>query len=128
MIDIQTGSFSIYKGEHGVSVARGTPRWFKGEQIIELCPSWGLIRDVQKKKITEEEYTVIYYRDYLCGLDAQKYIERLNGKILLCWEKPGDFCHRRIIAEWIERETGIVVPEYVSKKPSKKNEEQLFLL
>ena len=31
--------------------------------------------------------------------------------ILLCWEPPGAFCHRRLVAEWLERSLGIVVPE-----------------
>ena len=37
--------------------------------------------------------------------------------ILLCHEVPGQeinkkhFCHRRIIADWIELETGILIPE-----------------
>jgi hypothetical protein len=31
---------------------------------------------------------------------------------LLCYEKPGDLCHRRIVAEWLEEGNSILVPEY----------------
>lgn len=44
----------------------------------------------------------------------QKFGEEI---ILLCHEVPGldinkeHFCHRRLLADWIELETGIVIPE-----------------
>lgn len=36
---------------------------------------------------------------------------------LLCWERlagPGEYCHRRTLAGFLEREAGIVVPELTS--------------
>jgi len=35
----------------------------------------------------------------------------LEGKVLLCWELPGQFCHRRLVAEWLEKNLLIEVPE-----------------
>lgn len=32
--------------------------------------------------------------------------------VLLCYEEPGAFCHRRFVAEWLEKHLDIVVPEY----------------
>ena len=32
--------------------------------------------------------------------------------ILLCYEKSGDFCHRHIVADWIESELKKRVEEY----------------
>ena len=37
-----------------------------------------------------------------------------NGKkplVLLCWCSPGEFCHRRIWADWYLEKTGQEVPE-----------------
>jgi hypothetical protein len=35
--------------------------------------------------------------------------------VCLCWERPTDsFCHRWTLAHFIERETGIVVPELLA--------------
>ena len=35
--------------------------------------------------------------------------------VLLCWEKPGGtsaaFCHRRLVAQWLQAELGVIVPE-----------------
>ena len=47
------------------------------------------------------------------SIEVLKEIASLFGEdaSLLCYEKPGDFCHRRIVAEWLEKGTGVVVPE-----------------
>jgi uncharacterized protein (DUF488 family) len=29
--------------------------------------------------------------------------QALEGKVLLCYEKSGDFCHRHLVAEWLRR-------------------------
>jgi hypothetical protein len=47
-IDIRTSYFAVYKESNGISVARGMPKWFKGDQIIKLCPY------VQLEKINQE--------------------------------------------------------------------------
>ena len=56
-----------------------------------------------------------YYADFLSALNARKVVRDLLrislDPILLCWERPGEFCHRRLVAEWIESETGLFVPE-----------------
>jgi hypothetical protein len=36
---------------------------------------------------------------------------------MLCWEAPGEFCHRRLVAEWLEGELGIQVPEWKLEQP-----------
>ena len=34
-----------------------------------------------------------------------------DNAVMLCYEKPGDFCHRHLIADWITKNTGITVEE-----------------
>ncbi len=59
------------------------------------------------------------YRKQLDRLNARSIygdIARLSkGRdvILLCFEKPGDACHRHIVAEWMESELGIEVNEFL---------------
>ena len=41
--------------------------------------------------------------------------------VIMCWEKPGGtsaaFCHRRLVAQWLQAELGVIVPEgHVSNK------------
>ena len=105
-----TASFPKYNANKGISIARGTPSWFIGKRYSPLAPPWGLIKGYKNGTVSEEEYTKIYNK-LLAGLDPHEVYLRLQDRVLLCWEKPGDFCHRRLVADWIQRETGNEVPE-----------------
>jgi hypothetical protein len=35
-----------------------------------------------------------------------------NDLALLCYEKPGETCHRRAVAEWLQQAISISMPEY----------------
>lgn len=56
-----------------------------------------------------------YYKQVLSKLDANTVYVELNefGKnvVLLCFEPNNEFCHRQLVATWLERELGITVPE-----------------
>jgi hypothetical protein len=49
----------------------------------------------------------------LAGLDPQAVYDLLGeNAVLLCWEAPGEGCHRRIVAEWLEAALVTEVPEF----------------
>ena len=77
------------------------------------------------KRITTEEYTKAYIN--LLDerqLSAEKIIELFpDGTIFLCYEDPYDFCHRRVLAEWLEEQTGDVVPEWKNEVELKEEEQ-----
>jgi hypothetical protein len=53
------------------------------------------------------------FAELLAQLDPAEIYQTLGeNAVLLCWEKPGDACHRRLVAEWIEQHLGVEVPEY----------------
>ena len=53
-----------------------------------------------------------YYDEILNMLNPRKVFDEIGeNSILLCYEKSGKFCHRRLVADWIEKELGIEVPE-----------------
>jgi hypothetical protein len=108
---MKTSYFAKYKEDNGVSIAVGTPRWFNGEQEKSLFPTWDLVNGIHDGSMNREEYEV-KYRQILNKLDANEIYEKYKDSVLLCWEKIGEFCHRRIVAEWIYEETGNVVEEY----------------
>jgi Protein of unknown function, DUF488 len=97
-----------------ISISRGEPRWrlpFRYRRLRELTPNdeaWAM------KDIREFEKA---YLDQLASLGADRIVERLEEigsdrpVVCLCWERPGEFCHRRVLAGYIERETGRHVPE-----------------
>jgi uncharacterized protein (DUF488 family) len=67
-------------------------------------------------KMTNGEYRAAY-QEILDRLDPRKVYQELGeDAILLCFEKAGEFCHRRLVAEWLERELGVEVPEWEEKK------------
>ena len=97
-------------GKRLVAISRGVPGDFIGERYIELAPSWELLKEKDHQR-----YTRRYISEVLDKLDPAKVATDLAGAILLCWEAPGKFCHRRIVAEWLEKKVGGKVPEFGAK-------------
>ena len=63
-------------------------------------------------KMLRREYDEAFARQ-LQRLSARAMYELLPSScVLLCWEAPNVWCHRRAVAEWFEGELGIVVREY----------------
>lgn len=111
--DVKTVDFFVRKTwvdvEAAISIARVVPFW-KGDRYRELMPSAELIRDYKDGLINEEQYTIRYKQEVLSKLDPKLVGLLLEGRILLCYEKTGSFCHRHIVAEWL-REAGFEVKE-----------------
>lgn len=58
------------------------------------------------------KYIEEYRKHVLSKLDPRVIADVAAGFILCCYEKPNDFCHRRIVAEWIQEHTGQRVLEW----------------
>lgn len=108
---MNSNNFKNRKDLNWVSIARSA-KYYSGRTYKPLMPTWDLIN------LEDEAEYEILYRDYLSTLDAQKVYDDLGeDAILLCHEKWDDiksgekFCHRRMVAEWLEEELGIEVPE-----------------
>ena len=100
-----------YAGMRHVSIALYPPRGWHGEQCKCLMPSPVLLNNYKNGRCSKEEYTRIF-KLQLALLDANKIFDALgNNTVLLCYEKAGAFCHRRIVAEWFEEQLGIKVNE-----------------
>ncbi|HEC91770.1 MAG TPA: hypothetical protein ENI51_02060 [Candidatus Atribacteria bacterium] len=90
-----------------VAISRTVPKWYKGRRYLKLAPPWWLIKIKNPQKFIE-----FYYRYVLNRLDPNTvYAELGQDAILLCWEEPGEFCHRRIVAQWLEEKLNIKIPE-----------------
>lgn len=93
-------------GMNLVAVSNSYPRhlpWLKeAHHYRELCPGWSLVKDYKKHKISWDNYIEIYREDILDKLNPEKVYHDLGqDAVILCWEKPGKLCHRRLIAEWL---------------------------
>ena len=72
----------------------------------ELAPSWSIFSEY-KKNNNKEEYTNRFYSEILAPKNPMEILTKINShgpnSILLCYESPSNFCHRHLVAEWLNR-------------------------
>ena len=131
-IIIGTGCYQNVKSGNTVSITGdgGNSFGYYGPSYKKLAPSLKLYEYYRDNpdKLTELELIIYYIENYfnhrLINLDTKELLYNLKEKfkdniILLCHELPSDsdlitrkhFCHRRVIADYIELTTGITIPE-----------------
>jgi hypothetical protein len=91
---------------NAVGISQGVPKWFTGALYKKLAPPWEIV-----KIENEATFRRLYQEMVLSKLNPVHVADDLEGKVLLCWELPGQFCHRRLVAEWLEKNLLIEVPE-----------------
>jgi len=89
-----------------VAVSNTFPKhlpWLKDARAYKkLCPGWSLVKEYKRHNISWQNYVEIYQEDILDKLDPEKvYNDLREDAVILCWEKPGMLCHRRLIADWL---------------------------
>lgn len=109
--------------ENALSISASCPPFYEGPVRLDLAPSWKMIGDYKTGVIDEDEYSKQYIR-----LLQQRYLTPKNiywslphGTIMLCYEKAGDFCHRRVLASWLEEHLDVHIPEWQSEEEVKKS-------
>ncbi len=113
---MKTASYFTYFGPGRVGISRGNPRGLSGYRIYRALAPWRYMLD-----LSEAEYRDIYFDEILAHLDPAKVVadlEALAGDhepVLLCFERPPftptNWCHRRMVAEWLADKLGLEVPE-----------------
>lgn len=108
-------SYYAKSGTHpqAIRISASAPSFFKGKCFPELYPTWDLIQKSKLKEITNEQYENLYKQLLRKRNITPEYIydKLYDGDILLCYEKSGDFCHRRIVAKMMEDALKINIPE-----------------
>lgn len=109
---MQTSYFAIsYNLPNAISIAAKSPDFYQGREYLPLAPTWQIYSEYQKTHDIHI-YSERYIEEILLPLDPHLVLEELGRySILLCWEAPDKFCHRRIVAKWFEDSIGIKVPE-----------------
>jgi hypothetical protein len=103
------------KHPDAVAICAWVPRWFAGvKRYPLLAPEMSLVKLYKDGQLDQSEYTTEYFKTLKQrNVTAHQVVEDMqDGAIMLCFEKPGEFCHRRLVADWIETESGIAVPEW----------------
>lgn len=98
-----------------IGISLYPPRWFNGISLKQVAPTKSILFANGQ---TQEEYTRRYRSEVLSQQDMQQFlktVEQASGGqdvALCCYEKPEDFCHRHILADWIKEKLGIEISEY----------------
>lgn len=113
-----------------IAVCLYPPKWYHGPQMRDVTPSYSIL----KMSKGQEDYTQRYKSEILARLNTQNVLRNINtisngqDAVLLCFEKPEDFCHRHILAEWLTNNTDQTITEWKDVvMPEKPKVEQLSL-
>lgn len=108
---IFTSNFKIAgRLPQAVAISLGIPRGWRGRRYKALAPPRDLIKIMEPEKFIR-----LYRAQVLDSLDPMQVIREMGGDnfIMVCWEPPGEFCHRRVVAAWLRKHTGVLVEEFM---------------
>ena len=99
-----------------VGISGWSPDGYTGKTYKKLAPKYAWWKEWHDKNLSEQWYTDKYYKTVLNILDPFVVKQELQnmGKdvVLLCFETPEKFCHRHLVAKWLNAKTGLNIIEY----------------
>lgn len=121
---IFTGNYAECLAGNLISISgdRGKKVGFKGKYIPELVPKrafWDqYTRNIGRvpEELNTKFFIVEYYRQVLSKANILELLKGEKDPILLCYEKEGEFCHRHVLAEYIELTYGVQVRDITIDK------------
>ena len=101
--------------EHPIAICGWVPEFYTGKRYIKLAPKKSWFFDWKRKResgeYTEEQSIQVYKKLYdetvLSQLDPHEVYKELceiygtDDVTLICYERPNEFCHRHLVAEWL---------------------------
>lgn len=96
------------------AICGGIPSWYEGQWYKKVAPKWiwwkqwhNAYAGNYDSEESKSYYMSAYKKTVLDALDKRMVIDELNsitnGKnlYLLCFETPEKFCHRHLLADWL---------------------------
>lgn len=104
-----------------ISICGKAPDWYDGVQYKKLAPKYDFFVK-WKENHDNDHYIRCFNEQVLNKLNPSQVIDELHGLVshiaidpklfpiggtlephiaLVCYEKPEDFCHRHLVAEWL---------------------------
>lgn len=94
-----------------IAICGKVPEWYDGIEYRKLAPKYSFFKK-WKETGDNDYYIQNYYEQVLLKLNStQVYFELHNlakqansgyeSICLICYEKPSDFCHRHLVADWL---------------------------
>jgi len=107
-----------------VSICGKAPEWWHGYEYKKLSPKYSFF--MKWKETHDNNYYVKHFEEEVLNqLNADEVIKELNDLTqnisdaydicLICYEKPEDFCHRHLVAEWLNK-NGYDCKEFILEK------------
>ena len=104
-----------------ISICGKAPNGYKGLQYKKLAPKYDFFME-WKKNHDNDYYIKCFNEQVLDKLDWLQVYEELQDLAatcdkqhyeiaLICYEKPSDFCHRHLVADWFVQH-GIACEEW----------------
>lgn len=99
-----------------ISISGKTPENWCGETYKKLAPSWGIWRewhdscvnaDEKTKELANARYTERFNKEVLAKLNPMDVLNDIRNMsvcrtpVLMCYERPNEFCHRHLVAKWL---------------------------
>ena len=105
-----------------ISICGKAPDWYKGLQYKKLAPKYDFFMK-WKENHDNDYYIKCFNEQVLDKLNAEQVIKELDSLLLnqtttidysgdlkevprialICYEKPSDFCHRHLVADWLNK-------------------------
>lgn len=99
------------------SIAQYDPSWFTGLSIKQLSPDKTLLSRYKANEISFGFFAKEFL-GYLETVDFEPIFEQLeqicddySGVVLCCYEKPNQFCHRHLVASYLNSHYQLGVKE-----------------
>lgn len=114
-----------------ISICAKAPNWYKGIQYKKLAPKYGFF--MKWKEDHDNDYYIERFNlEVLESLNITSVLDDLQVSLpeevkikmqspvcrnkdwhiaLVCYEKPTDFCHRHLVADWLKKH-GFPCEEY----------------
>lgn len=93
-----------------ISICGKAPDWYTGLQYKKLAPKWDFFNEWKSGSHKgDNDYYIENFNEKILNVqNPQTVLAELESLgnissdkiILLCYEKPCDFCHRHLVAKW----------------------------
>ena len=99
-----------------ISICGKAPAFYNGLQYKKLAPKYSFFK-VWKETRDNDYYIASFHLEVLAKLNPAVVVKELQEKsptddfALVCYEKPGNFCHRHLVANWLNN-NGYSCEEY----------------
>lgn len=108
-----------------IAICGGLPEWYEGSWYRKVAPKWkwwkwwhDTYAGHYETKEAADYYTACYKNTVLSALSREKVLSEIeqiadrSNAYLLCYEAPNKFCHRQLLAAWLNENTENKIVEW----------------